>query len=744
MTTPALELVLARLAGVKGNGHGYVALCPAHDDRSPSLSVSAGNDGRALLHCHAGCDTAAIVSAMGLGMVDLMPPGERRTDGNPHKVRTTITVDQLAADKRLPASVLESFGVKDTTGGVFIPYRLMDSYLAPRQRARTALSAKAGSVWLPGNGSPIPYGLDRIMDAREEGFLVLVEGESDCWTLWYHGIPALGIPGADMTGKIQAEHLAGIPEIFYWREPDKGGDTFAAKLPAKLREIGFIGQIWEMKIEGVKDPNELHKKDPEAFKTRFQEAMRKATPPATQAKVIPVTIGGLEDFRATDLWNARLFVDLHGDKVRYCERLGGWHYFDGKRWERETCGEVEQLAKDIPRAMYQMAANEPNETKRQAIAKHAGKTEAAGKLAAILDLAKTEQGIAVPPEAFDAHPWKFNTVTGTLDLQTGKLLPHRPEDMLTNLSPAEWHALNAKGKRFEAFLFDAMDGDQEKIDFLQRAAGFTLSGDMREQVFLFLHGPEAAGKGTFIRALADILGTYARSTEISTFLTSRRDAVRNDVASLVGSRLVTASEPEDGQIFDEGLIKILTGQDRTTARFLFREAFEFSATFKLWLQGNHRPHIRSTGGAMWRRLLIIPFTRTVPEDRRDKTLGEKLKTPEERAGILAWMVRGCLEWQRAGLRPPDSVRGAVAEYRAAEDRLAPFLEECTAASEHGEVPAGQLYAKYKTWAEGNGERAMPKRSLGLRLEEKGFTSTRTTGGTRVWRGLFLVDRGDEK
>lgn len=274
--------------------------------------------------------------------------------------------------------------------------------------------------------------------------------------------------------------------------------------------------------------------------------------------------------------------------------------------------------------------------------------------------------------------------------------------------------------RFEAFLDEAMDGDREKIDFLQRAASYTLSGDMREQVFLFLHGPDAAGKGTFIRALADVMGTFAQSTEISTFLTARRDAVRNDIASLVGARLVTASEPEDGQTFDEGLIKILTGQDRTKARFLFRESFEFSATFKLWLQGNHRPHIRSTGGAMWRRLLIIPFTKSVPEERRDKTLGDKLRTPEERAGILAWMVRGCLEWQRGGLRPPDSVRAAVSEYRAAEDRLAPFLEERTAANKSGQVPKGKFYSAYKAWAE-------EVRAAALALQRERLTFGTTIG-----------------
>jgi putative DNA primase/helicase len=313
--------------------------------------------------------------------------------------------------------------------------------------------------------------------------------------------------------------------------------------------------------------------------------------------------------------------------------------------------------------------------------------------------------------------------------------------MLTNLSPAEWRGIDAKGERFERFLHEAMNGDQEKIDFLQRAAGYTLSADMREQVFLFLHGPEAAGKGTFIRALADVMGAYAGARR---FDLPHRTAgcVRNDIAALVGALCHRANE--DGQSFDEGLIKILTGQDRTTARFMFREFFEFTATFKIWLQGNHRPHIRSTGGALWRRLLIVPFTKTVPEERRDKTLGDKLKTPEERAAILAWMVRGCLEWQRDGLRPPDSVRAAVAEYRAAEDRLAPFLEERTGASKSGQVSKGKFYAAYKVFAEEAGERPMSKRALGTRMEEKGFAPNDKAGGVRVWNGIFLVDRGEER
>jgi putative DNA primase/helicase len=449
----------------------------------------------------------------------------------------------------------------------------------------------------------------------------------------------------------------------------------------------------------------------------------------------------LEPFRPTDLWNSQLFVHLHGDKVRYCDRMGGWYHYNGKRWSRADGGQIERLAKETVRYVYEMATLEPNDDRRQAIAKHAARSEAAGKLDAMLELARTEEGVIISPGAFDADPFKFNVQNGTLVIDPAgpsiTLHPHRPEDLITNISPAEWRGIDAPAPLFEKFLSEAMGGDQEKIDFLRRGAGYTITGDMREQVFFFDHGPEAAGKGTFERAIADVMGTYAQSTEIETFLTSRRETVRNDIAALVGSRLVTAGEPEDGQSFDEGLIKILTGQDKTKARFLFRESFEFSATFKIWLSGNHRPHIRSTGGAMWRRLLIVPFEKTVPEDRRDKLLGEKLKSPEEQAGILAWMARGCLEWLRNGLKPPGKVKAAVAEYRAAEDRIQPFLDDCCENHPAGSVPAAQLYARYKTWADSNGERPISKRAFGMRLSEKGFESGKS-GSVRKWLGLVLI------
>jgi len=311
--------------------------------------------------------------------------------------------------------------------------------------------------------------------------------------------------------------------------------------------------------------------------------------------------------------------------------MGGWFTYDGKHWTRAVCGEVERFAKDTVRYIYEIAALEPDDKQRQEIAKHATRSEAAGKIASMLDLAKTEEGIIVSPETFDTDPWKVNVQDGTVEIHPARaiaeLKPHDPKDMITNISPAEWRGMEAQAPIFEKYLEESAGGDKELIAFRRRLAGCALTGDMREQVFEYAYGPEAGGKGTETRARADVMETYARAAEIASFLHSRSDKVRNDLAALVGARLVTASEPQEGQIFDEGLIRMLTGQDKMAARFLFRENFEFTCGFKIRFEGNHRPHIRSTGGATWRRLLVIPFERTVPEDRRDKTLGEKLKTP---------------------------------------------------------------------------------------------------------------------
>jgi hypothetical protein len=266
MSERPIDFVLSRLKNVKRSGDGYQASCPCHNDQSPSLSISEGSDGRVLLKCFAGCAVDDIVRAIGLTLADLFV-----------KKNSVITVANLAADKGIPEAFLRSLGLVDREDGVVIPYMLPNGSIATRKRLRTALRAKNGSLWLFGKGKPVPYGLDRLEQARRAGFVVLVEGESDCWTLWHHGFPALGIPGADMTGKLEQGHLSGIAKAVVVHEPGKGGDTFTRGLAKRFRVIGFKGHAAAIGCGDFKDPNDLHRANPDNFKSAFQTILDAAS-----------------------------------------------------------------------------------------------------------------------------------------------------------------------------------------------------------------------------------------------------------------------------------------------------------------------------------------------------------------------------------------------------------------------------------------------------------------------------------
>jgi putative DNA primase/helicase len=310
---------------------------------------------------------------------------------------------------------------------------------------------------------------------------------------------------------------------------------------------------------------------------------------------------------------------------------------------------------------------EPDAEERSKMYKFAAALESSSRQAAMLSLAATEKGIIVPPDAFDSDPFKFNVQNGTLrfdpERKTVELLPHNPEDLITNISPAVWEGVIPPRPVFGKYLEESAGGDQELIAFRRRLAGYAMTGDMREQIFEYAYGPEAGGKGTETRARTDVLGTYARAAEMETFLTSRSDKVRNDLAGLVGARMVTATETQEAQVLDEGLIRMLTGQDRMTARFLFKENFEFSCGFKIRFEGNHRPHIKSVGGATWRRLLIVPFERTVR--RRDATILGRVEVTGGAVRASRMDGRRSLEWLRDGLNLRIRY-AAVAAYRLAK------------------------------------------------------------------------------
>lgn len=437
----------------------------------------------------------------------------------------------------------------------------------------------------------------------------------------------------------------------------------------------------------------------------------------------------------TDLGNARRLVAGYGKNLRFCHESGKWLVWNGEIWATDDSGIVERFAKATVRSIYHEAGGAANDGDRGSLAKHALKSEAEARLRAMVNLAKTEPDIPVNISQLDADPWFLNCLNGTLDLHTGRLLPHDPANLCTKTIPVAYDQ-HAKCPTWIAFLRRVMAEKPELIKFLQRSIGYALTGSTGEQVLFFLYGTGANGKSTFIETCRNLLGEYAQQSEFDTFVTKKNDGPRNDLARLKGARLVAAVEAAQGRQLAEHIIKQVTGGDTITARFLYREYFEFVPQFKLFLVANHKPVIVGTDEAIWRRIRLIPFTVTIPKEERDKHLLEKLQ--RELPGILAWAVRGCLKWQEDGLGEPEAVSIATADYKREMDVMADFIEEQCVLGEQETVSAGLLYLAFQAWADKNGEEMLTQKRFGTQLRERGFTADKKLG-QRCWVGLGLKD-----
>jgi P4 family phage/plasmid primase-like protien len=471
--------------------------------------------------------------------------------------------------------------------------------------------------------------------------------------------------------------------------------------------------------------------------TRYHEIVDELESNGRNVRV-RVTFGGngrreAPAFNLTDLGNAERLIHRHGARLRYCWLWSKWLAWDGKRWVKDDSGEVYRRAKETVASIYQEAAAADDE-RRKAIAKHAMRSEAGARIKEMVDLARSD--VPVMPEELDADPDLLNVLNGTIDLRTGELREHRREDLITKLAPVEYDP-GAQASAWAAFLERVLPSEELR-GFVQRAVGYSATGDTSEQCIFINHGTGANGKSTFQEAAAAALGDYAMRTPTETLLARRSDGVPNDVARLKGARFVSASETEEGRRLAESRIKDLTGQDTISARFMRAEFFDFAPTHKLWLSTNHKPEIRGTDAAIWRRIRLIPWAVAIPPKEQDKKLAAKLRG--ELPGVLEWVVQGCLEWRRGGLRPPDAVRRATVEYRAEMDVLGAFLSECCMLGDDQDVAAAELYRAYSEWCRDTGEVPVKQRRFGGQLTERG-TFERFRGGKdggHRWRGLDLL------
>jgi putative DNA primase/helicase len=423
------------------------------------------------------------------------------------------------------------------------------------------------------------------------------------------------------------------------------------------------------------------------------------------------------------------FVEQHGDDLRFVAPWNQWLCWTGTHWLAEETLKAFDLARTVCR---DAAKGVPAKLRKLAAAVASAKT-----VAAVERLAKADRKIAATLDQWDTGDWWLNTPGGIVDLKAGELHPHRREDYCTKIT-----AVTPEGEcpKWTGFLARITGDAPELQAYLQRVAGYSLTGITREHALFDGYGTGRNGKSVFQSTIAGVIGTYATTAPIETFTATSHDHHPTELARLNGARLVTASETEEGRAWAESKIKALTGGDKIAARYMRADFFEFIPKFKLFVVGNHKPRLRTVDEAIRRRLHLIPFAVTIPASECDPLLFEKLR--EEWPGILAWMIQGCLLWQRDGLNPPAVVRDATAEYLDTQDATQQWLDDRCKISPMGFATHAELFRSWGDWATKAGETIGSQRRLIDAVEARGFTKARdgTTKNSRGFRGLYVIPR----
>jgi len=487
-------------------------------------------------------------------------------------------------------------------------------------------------------------------------------------------------------------------------------------------------------IEDVAEAYSVPSEQLEDLHQRIQDAAEKACAPVargTSPKALPIS-------KTTDTANAERFARLHGGNARYCHPWKKWLVWDNRRWVIDTSGESMRLAKAVARSIYAEAAHPANDAiLSQSLAKWAASSQKRDRLNAMLALAESEQPLPIAVGSLDREPWLFNVGNGTIDLRTGELRPHRREDCLTKLCPVEFPTEpGVDAILWTGFLERIFDGNAELITFLQRLIGTALLGEVQEHVLPIFHGTGSNGKSVFIETVMGMFGSdYSMKAASTLLMASNSDRHPTEVADLFGKRFVAVVETEDGKRLAESMVKEITGGDTLRARRMREDFWQFQPSHSVFMATNYKPVVRGNDHAMWRRLKLVPFNVTIPDDEQDRELTAKLRA--EYPAILKWAVQGCLDWQKHGLSEPEVVRAATDSYRSDEDQLEQFIGDCCLLGASYKVRSSIIYKSYQDWCQHEGEKSISQKKFSLRLEENGQEKRRSGGSWFI--GITLAE-----
>jgi putative DNA primase/helicase len=602
---------------------------------------------------------------------------------------------------------------------------------------------KDGWIWNLKGVKRVIYNLPEILKKLGK-MLFIPEGEKDCDNLAKIGILATTNSGG--AGKWRPEYnqyLKGREApVILLPDNDEIGFKHAQDIGRSLK--GIAKSIKWLILPGLKKGEDVSnwlerggdlKKLFELVKT----CPEFISPPEEEKKDLKIITG--EDFRPTDLWNSENFYKKYEGQLLFCKRWNSWLVYREGKWQEDDKNETQELAKKVILDYYREASGIIDDQTRKRLVDQARKSESQRAIRAMTELATSNKLMAVVPDDFDRDHYILNLKDGTLDLKTMKFRGHKPEDFLTKRANINYDP-EAICPKWLAFLDKIFQDNKNLIDFLQTSLGYSLTGDTGEQCLFILYGIGFNGKSTFINTSQEILGDYAINTPFDTFLSKIGGHIPNDLARMKSARFVTAEEAGEGRKFNEALLKALTGRDKITARFLRQEYFDFYPNFKLWLATNHKPVVREFSPAFWGRIRLIPFKLIIPEEERIPHYENILL--EEKEGIFNWILEGYKKWKEEGLKVPEEIKEATAQYKDQMDIIAEFIEECCIESHLAQATSKKLYSAYNDWCEENKEKPMNSRAFGRRLEERGYESLRIgQKRDRGWGGIDLVNEEEK-
>jgi putative DNA primase/helicase len=703
-----LDALVAAGSTPRRSGSGWMARCPAHDDSTASLSITNG-DGRVLLHDHAGCDYRDIVAALKLTEGDLFDEPKSPSS----KPRIVATYDYVDEQGTLLYQVVR---------------------LSPKSFRQRRPDGSGGWIWNLQGTRRVLYRLPKVIEAVKNGETVYVcEGEKDVHAVEAAGAVATCNPGG--AGKWRAvynETLTGA-DVVIVADRDNAGYGHARTVATELHKASSTWRVVEP-IDGKDAADHLGAgRSLDDFADSAGGLSEEHRPPTAET--------GLEfpdGHRATDVGNAARLLDQAGGRLRYVHAWGKWIVYQRGRWTLdENDALVTEQGKRVAKSLFALAAKTTDKDERKAIWGWAIRSEASGSIAAMVRLARGIPGVLVEHEELDADPYLLNVRNGTIDLRTGQLRPHDPADLITVQCPVSYNP-NATAPLWEKCV-ERWQPDPEVCDYIQVRAGAGATGKPTETVDVD-YGSGSNGKSKFWGAIQHVLGDYAVVPHKSLLVTQKHEQHDTVKARLFRKRLAVASETKAADTLDDEQVKNLTGGDRLQGRRMREDPWEFNPTHTLVMFSNHKPAVQGRDEGIWRRLRLVPWAVTIPEDERDDDLAGKLRA--EAPGILRWLVDGARRFIDDGLTPPAAVRAATDAYRSDEDVVGRFIGQVLHFSA-GWAWSADIRTELEAWCADQGVAPEPSMNdVTVVLKENGCSSVRlSVRGRRgvIWRGVTIVD-----